>query len=424
MPKAANAVGQIRKLDGEREPIGRQPADQLAHERFVLADQRALGATLLCLAEQIERRAAQELQFRDQSECRQHPRPVWLLDQVAVRVLLREERRREMEVELPIALELALQPSEEGRVSLQAGDFILVLIGHQLVQIARDGLCQRLLRGVAIECALRLAHFVDERPVPLRVGLVLIGREVGDALLDQCIDGLLRMQRDDGCAGGIAASALEHGRPLHAGEIVGGTPAPFERGDVLFDLHAVQLDGPGERAMRERQPTALPRIAEHERVRINRVAEQRNRETIRIDEIDLIAGRRAYVALGARARERPVGVLDEFGRRRFGAIDDNARVTMLHPRRALIACRDDRIAADHEIGFAHRDTRCMDVAGLFSNLHMAHDRAALLRKTRHVEHRHAFALKVGRHAEQRADRHDARAAHARDEHAVGPTDFG
>ena len=46
-------------------------------------------------------------------------------------------------------------------------------------------------------------------------------------------------------------------------------------------------------------------------------------------------------------------------------------------------------------------------------------RAALLRQAGHVEHGDALAFEMRRHAEQRADRHDAGAADAGDEDAVG-----
>ncbi len=53
--------------------------------------------------------------------------------------------------------------------------------------------------------------------------------------------------------------------------------------------------------------------------------------------------------------------------------------------------------------------------------HVARHRAVLLREARDVEHRAALAFEVRRHADQRADRHDAAAADAGDEHVPGRT---
>ena len=62
------------------------------------------------VAERIERRAAQELQLRQQLEGRQHPRAELLLQQVAgLGIAAGEQRRGEVELQPEVALELPLE---------------------------------------------------------------------------------------------------------------------------------------------------------------------------------------------------------------------------------------------------------------------------------------------------------------------------
>ena len=61
----------------------------------------------------------------------------------------------------------------------------------------------------------------------------------------------------------------------------------------------------------------------------------------------------------------------------------------------------------------------MELRGIAREADVRIDRSALLREAGHVEHGHALSLDVRGHAEDGADRHDARAADAGDEHAEG-----
>ena len=74
-----------------------------------------------------------------------------------------------------VARNLVLHLREECRLGVKPRDLVLVLVGHQLEQIARDrvgkpGLARRL-RGLGG------LHLIDQRPVARRVVGVLIGGE-------------------------------------------------------------------------------------------------------------------------------------------------------------------------------------------------------------------------------------------------------
>jgi hypothetical protein len=71
-----------------------------------------------------------------------------------------------------------------------------------------------------------------------------------------------------------------------------------------------------------------------------------------------------------------------------------------------------QIAAHQRVAFARGDPDRADVLGAFGQTAMDPDRAALLGKPRHLHHARALAVHMGRHGEDRADGHDARAAHA------------
>ena len=123
-------------------------------------------------------------------------------------------------------------------------------------------------------------------------------------------------------------------------------------------------------------------------------------------------------------RELPIRIAQKIRRRRLGRGDHRAGVSGAHFRQRLGARRHQRIAADHERGFAHRDARRMQGLAGIGDLHMAHDRAAFLREAGHVEHRGRLAFEVGGHAEQLPDRDHAGAADAGDENAISRRGIG
>ena len=129
----------------------------------------------------------------------------------------------------------------EGGIGVEAGDLVLVLVGHQLEQVARDRLGEPARLGA---CA-RLGgpRPLDQGAVSRRVGGVLVGGEEGDAPRDDLVE--------------ASATAAAPGRPSPAcvsastaARVDRGAAAPAEGGDVHRDRVAVELDRPLDRGRR------------------------------------------------------------------------------------------------------------------------------------------------------------------------------
>src|SRR3954467_15553922 len=73
--EAADLLRQVREADRYGVVLRRERRDDLAEERLVVADEPALDLALMGVAEDVERRAAQALQFRQHREGLQHPGP-------------------------------------------------------------------------------------------------------------------------------------------------------------------------------------------------------------------------------------------------------------------------------------------------------------------------------------------------------------
>ena len=95
---------------------------------------------------------------------------------------------------------------------------------------------------------------------------------------------------------------------------------------------------------------------------------------------------------------------------------------LLQLRQRIEARRDHDVAAEQHPRPAGGDAHGVDVFRALGDADMAEDRAALLREAGHVEHRAALALDMRGHADERADGHDAGAADAGDQDAVGLVD--
>ena len=88
----------------------RQQAEHGRDVFLVARDQIALELAVGAVAENVERRAAQEAQFCQRPEHRQHPGAEGALLRPAERVdAAAEDRRREIEAELDVALELVAE---------------------------------------------------------------------------------------------------------------------------------------------------------------------------------------------------------------------------------------------------------------------------------------------------------------------------
>jgi hypothetical protein len=79
--------------------------------------------------------------LRQQAEGLAHPGAERPLDQLALaRSCFGQQRRRQVVHQLVVALELRGDLGGEGRVGVQARHLVLVLVGHQLEQVARHRL--------------------------------------------------------------------------------------------------------------------------------------------------------------------------------------------------------------------------------------------------------------------------------------------
>src|SRR5690606_41376610 len=119
------------------------------------------GPPLAGPPERIQRGAAQDPQRGEQPERLQHPWPVLALDQLSLRIATGEQRRREMQREPVVALELRFQPFAKARTGVEPRDLVLVLVGHQLEERPRHRL-REAQRTVTRERLLRGADLVDQ----------------------------------------------------------------------------------------------------------------------------------------------------------------------------------------------------------------------------------------------------------------------
>ena len=113
------------------------------HVVLVAGDQFALELAVRVIAEQIERRAAQAAQLRQRAEQRQHPAAELPFLRPARRVDARQARRREMEADLEVALELLADALLEGPDRSEPRHLVLVLVGEQLGVVDRHRARQR-----------------------------------------------------------------------------------------------------------------------------------------------------------------------------------------------------------------------------------------------------------------------------------------
>ena len=184
--------------------------------------------------------------------------------------------------QLVVALKHALDLLCEGRVGVQSGDFVFILVGHQLEQVARHGLAERAALGVLADLGQHggfgHAHLVHKGRVACGIGGVLVageevhpfGHHLGQA-------GLL--DKGDHLGGG------EQG--LDRDQVMRAASAPFKRRLVVVDLRAVELEGAQQRRLAQRHAALLPGKAQQQRVGVDRVADQLHRHLLGVDQAEL-----------------------------------------------------------------------------------------------------------------------------------------
>lgn len=238
MAEPTDALGQRGDRQRQGQTLRAESRKEFLHGRPIALDQRPLLAPLGGPAEGIESRAAQEAKLGEQLESMAHPTAVAALDQMPFGVAAGEERRREVEGEAHGPIETRAQPIEEASFCVEPRHLVLVLIGHQLEQIPRDRLAQRL--AARYPLLLDAPHFFDQLTVAAGIRFVLIVAQEAVAALDLLLQGsrdalvlVGRWRR----LGRLAESSLPHRFRLDGGE-----PAPGEGLFVHADRRAVELD--------------------------------------------------------------------------------------------------------------------------------------------------------------------------------------
>ena len=411
MAVTANLFRDRGDIDRQGVVVEGQPVEQFRHDFFVVGDQLPLRAPFGGLAEGVQRAAAQKTQFRDHAEQRHHPGSQLHLAQMAGhRVALGEQRRRHVEAEPVVAVELFLKLPAELAAGVEPGHFVLVLVGEQLVVIPCYRFGQSLFpRGPGL---LRGGHPIHQLPVPLRVGGVLIIGEVrfppGDDLLQAPRRGRL---------GGFRFVA-EH--LVHGGAVVGGEPPPAEHAQVGLYGGAVEFDRPLQRVRRDRNQPPLVGETQQKGVGADGVPHQPQRQPGGVDELGALGAAQVGDAVAQRiARDAQVRVTGKGAGHLLVGVDQRAGAARLDQRQHLGAGAGDQVGAEDQVGMTGPEAGDVERLRGVGDLQVAVDGAEFLRQTGVVERADRFAFHMGGGAEQRVDRHHPGSSDAPHQHGVG-----
>lgn len=158
----------------------------------ILLDQRPFRLALGGAAERIESRAAKPPHPRQHPEDTEDPRSEGDLRRPAGPFVEPpgEQRRRQPDLDLARIVEARRDPGPEGRIGMEPGDLVLVLVGHHLVEHVGDRLGQP--HRARPERGIRRAHPLDQGGVARRIGGVLIGGQVVRQPADLRLERFLR----------------------------------------------------------------------------------------------------------------------------------------------------------------------------------------------------------------------------------------
>ena len=223
--------------------------------------------------------------------------------------------------------------------------------------------------------------------------------------------------RDAGAHAGAHAGACGS---FYCAPVVGGKPAPGERAPIRSDGATVEFDRPVECFERNRHSSDLERVAQQERVRIDRVAHQCRGEFGGRQGVGVACCRGfAYGRFHGVEGKVQVRVGREVGRRCHVGVQHRGGAALREFGEGLEARAHHRVAPDQEVGRSVSDARGEEVVGAFRDADVARHGTVLLGKARHVELRRPLALEVGCHAQDRPDGDDSGSADAGDEHVPG-----
>src|SRR6266540_871446 len=136
---APNPIGELGDLDYERQRIWLEPLHSRLDHLAVPADQSSLLATGARVAKWVQSSSSQPTHPAQHPESRGEPRPEL---QLALQPERAQERRMEVVAE-PFGLgEQAAGLSEERLLQMQPRHLVLILVRHQLVQVADHSMSQ------------------------------------------------------------------------------------------------------------------------------------------------------------------------------------------------------------------------------------------------------------------------------------------
>ena len=270
----------------------------------------------------------------------------------------------------------------------QSGDLVLILVGHQLVQVPGDRLGELRVPG--------RGHPVHHFEEPIGVLLRLVADEV------RCQAVAQRRVVDRAADSGRCFDRCAVGHP---------GAAPRERGEVLLDRDTVQLDRPLHRERVERNVTRLQRHADHEHVDGAVVAEQALHDPLRVDP--KVRPRVGVEPVGELAdRVRPIGV-DHHRRGRDGCgVGDQRSAIGRGGADRRVAASGELIERDQDVDRAGRGL-VRTVRRRHGHAHVADHRPGLLGEPGLVESAHVIALQHRGGADDLRRGHHARPADAR-----------
>ena len=309
-----------------------------------------------------------------------------------------------MEVQLHIPFKALADAGPEGRVAVQAGHLVLVLVGHELEEVVCHGLRQAGLtqRGLGLFDA---PHGLC---IALRVSRVLVLGEEGHTALDGLgqARGLVPHHR----LGAATTQVL-----LKSGWVVGGPTAPGKGLLVVLHRHRVEHHGLHQSLAAHGQPAFLPGVTQEHGVGIEAVAHEGGGAALGVEHAHrrLTQMRHQPVHAGLR-RVLPIGLAHK-GRRGCGvAVEHQVRATGAQSLQGVGLRGHQGVTTQNQVGGGGRDAGGSDVLGSLGQQNMAPSGAAFLGQACGVLGDHALAFEVRGHADKLPHGDDAGATHARE----------
>ena len=253
---------------------------------------------------------------------------------------------------------------------MQPRHFVLVFVGHQLVQLACHGFAEH---GLA-QWGFGLLNTLHKGLIACGIGRILVVGEAANTVVDEVL------QR-------LALFELDHLRRLQAlhqhAQLMGRMAAPLKSRQVVAHLHIVEFNGPNQRFAAQRHPAFLPSKAQDHGVHINRVTHELFGQGVGIKTADALhphlfcdGGHTGFGGV------LPVAVFHKGSGGRAVAVEGHMGAAFAHAQGGFFGGTHDRVAADDQVCSGHTHTGGANLILPIRHQHMAPRGAALLRQTR------------------------------------------